>query len=102
MAGIWDVWYDTENQPVNTFSIITTESNQKMRSIHHRMPVILAKDKEEIWLHSQDIVKLTKLLIPIDDSQIEMYPVSKKVNSVKNNGEEIIYPITIGEQGSLF
>ena len=102
MAGIWDVWYDAENHPVNTFSIITTESNQKMKGIHHRMPVILVKDKEEAWLHSQDTEKLTKLLIPLDDSQIEMYPVSTIVNSVKNNGKEIIYPINIGEQGSLF
>ena len=102
MAGIWDTWYDADNNAFNTFCIITTEANTKMKAIHHRMPVIIPVKEENTWLKSNNISRLTELLKPINNTQIEMYPVSSKVNAPKNNSKELIYPVSMGEQGSIF
>jgi len=102
MAGIWDTWKDNRNTMVHTFSIITTRANGKMSNIHHRMPVILSREKEQDSLNSSDSSFLLNLLQPFDDKKMEMHRISKKVNSPKNNGAEIIKPEKGGEQLGLF
>ena len=102
LAGIWETWKDGEDRPINTFSIITTSPNSLMKNIHDRMPVILPPEHEEIWLKEEKITQLRKLLIPFDSTKLDAYPISKKVNSPKNNGAEIVVPVNIESQGSLF
>ncbi len=101
-AGIWETWKDTEDRLIHSFSIITTNSNSLMESIHDRMPVILNRRHEEAWLKEENMTQLSKLLIPFDNTKMEAYSISRKVNSSKNNGSEIIVPVNIEEQGSLF
>ncbi|MBL7023410.1 MAG: SOS response-associated peptidase, partial [Candidatus Marinimicrobia bacterium] len=45
-AGIWEVWSSSEGQRINSFSIITVESNEQVKGIHQRMPVILTPEEE--------------------------------------------------------
>lgn len=55
MAGIYDRWLDKETgEEYDTFSIITTDANPLTDYIHnskHRMPAILSKEDEEMWLN---------------------------------------------------
>jgi len=51
-AGLWDEWKDPEGNPLWSFTIITTEPNGLMKTIHTRMPVILSRDAEQTWLNS--------------------------------------------------
>jgi putative SOS response-associated peptidase YedK len=42
-AGLWDRWKDkATGQPLETYTIITTDPNELMGPIHNRMPVILS------------------------------------------------------------
>lgn len=58
LAGLWESWM-SEGEPLETFTIITTSPNELVRSVHDRMPVILAPDEGEIWLEGggQDLLK---------------------------------------------
>jgi putative SOS response-associated peptidase YedK len=90
-AGIWSEWTDKDGNFSLNFSIMTTDPNKEMKDIHDRMPVILHKDEEEEWLKpdlNQDLI--AKLLFPSEDGRLEMYPVSTKVNNVRNNSPEIL------------
>ena len=78
-AGIY-----TSYQGVNGCAIITREANQNISDIHHRMPVILDKKDENLWLNGDDIFN-SEL-----SEQIEYYPVRKIVNSPRNNSTECI------------
>jgi len=49
-AGLWETWTAREGRPVETFTIVTTEANPAIASVHDRMPVILPRDAEEAWL----------------------------------------------------
>jgi len=49
MAGLWDVW-EGEDETISCVTILTTEPNDLMNSIHDRMPVVLPQDVESDWL----------------------------------------------------
>jgi putative SOS response-associated peptidase YedK len=89
-AGIWDKWINNENT-LNTFSIITTEANQLVKQVHDRMPVILQKNDEALWLDNKTgVPELLNLLKPYNPDKMEIFPVSNFVNSVRNNSDELI------------
>lgn len=90
MAGIWSVWESPENKIISSFAIITTEANSFMKNIHHRMPVILdTPEAEKSWLKNQNISEIKSLLKPLESDKLEAYPISKIVNSPKNDTAEI-------------
>lgn len=84
-AGIWESWKSPAGKIVKTCAIITTEANFKMKKIHHRMPLILEKEDEYRWLTANSKNVLYKMLKPFDERKMEIYPVSKAVNSPQNN-----------------
>ena len=50
LAGLWTIWKQPDSSLLRTCTIITTEANEKLSPIHHRMPVILERDSVDIWL----------------------------------------------------
>ncbi|MCK4339580.1 MAG: SOS response-associated peptidase [Candidatus Cloacimonetes bacterium] len=96
-AGLYDNWTSIDGEKISTCTIITTDANELMKQIHYRMPVILPKEKESIWIDSNihDIDILLPILKPYDSNLMEMYEVSRFVNSPKNNSKECIQPIQL-------
>jgi len=86
-AGIWDVWTKPDGTRVRSFSIITTEANDIARPIHHRMPAIIHRKDENMWLDCSinDAGQLTSLLGPYPSSEMDFYEVSTVVNSPRND-----------------
>lgn len=94
-AGIWSDWTNKEGITYRTYSIMTTEPNHEMKSIHDRMPVILQKEDEQTWLnHNLEQETIERLLFPSQDGRLEMYEVSKDVNNVRNNNADILNPVS--------
>ncbi len=51
LGGLWENWHDRESdESVQTTALITTEANDFMRPLHHRMPMILETDAANDWL----------------------------------------------------
>jgi putative SOS response-associated peptidase YedK len=92
MAGLWERWKSPTGEVVESFSIITTEANEFMKPIHNRMPVILKPGDEKIWLNSKDPTQILALLKPYPAEDMDAYPVSKLVNSPRNEAPSIIEP----------
>lgn len=92
-AGIWETWKDSEGKEWKTYSIITTEPNKEMSSVHDRMPVILHPEDEASWLDPSKVTRddIEPLLRPLEDGALIMHTVSRDVNSTKNNEENLIY-----------
>ena len=89
-GGLYSTWVNKNKETVYTFTIITTEPNNSLSYIHHRMPLILDKGDDIKWIdnnNSYDSVK--ELVKPIDDNLINMHEVSTQVNSVRNNTSEV-------------
>ena len=105
-AGLWDSWRPNKGSDegrVVSCVIITGEPNDKIASLHDRMPVILERDQWDIWLdpENDDVGSLTQLLVPAPSSEIDLVPVSTLVNTVTNEGPELIEAVAPGE-GTLF
>ncbi|KAH6633312.1 hypothetical protein C7974DRAFT_462885 [Boeremia exigua] len=104
-AGLWDrVQFEDSEQPLYTYSIITTDSNKQLNFLHDRMPVILdnGSDAVRIWLDpnrtewNQDLQALLKPY----DSELECFPVSKDVGKVGNNSPSFIIPVDSAQNKS--
>ncbi|MDW0117116.1 SOS response-associated peptidase [Sporosarcina thermotolerans] len=95
IAGLWETWKSPDGKLIHTCTAITTEPNELVKPIHNRMPVILKKEDEGIWLDPKntDIQTLGNLLKPFDKNQMNAYSVSSAVNSPKNNEESLILPV---------
>ena len=65
-----------------------------MKPIHDRMPVIVPKEKQDLWLDPEvkDQESLLDLLKPYPALDLEAYPVSRRVNSPANNSPDCIKP----------
>jgi putative SOS response-associated peptidase YedK len=90
-AGLWEYWAGPKEvqppAPVETCTIITTETNELTRDLHDRMPVILRPRDYELWLDPalQEAAPLLPLLTQFPSDEMKMQPVSTRVNSVKND-----------------
>lgn len=95
-AGLYESWRASESEPwVKTCTIITTEPNSLMESIHDRMPVILKPQDYETWLSPKEVatVELLSLLKPYPASEMKAAQVSTLVNSPSNDSPECIQPV---------
>lgn len=95
-AGLWERWISSEGEDVTTCTIVTTKANEFMIPIHHRMPVILTREQESVWLDRKitDPHILNHLLQPIASEEMTAYPVSTLVNSPKNDHASLIEPVS--------
>ena len=84
-AGLWDHWDDGAGDRIESCTIIVCEVNRLMRPIHERMPVILNADVFDAWLESEDTEYLQSLLKPDEETELDIYPVSREVNYPKND-----------------
>jgi putative SOS response-associated peptidase YedK len=102
MAGLWSVWKPDEARPLLSCTIITTDAVGELAEIHDRMPLIVGESDWDRWLNPDEPADEELLLAPPDISGIEMREVAPYVNSVRNNGPELIAPVSPGtSQASL-
>jgi putative SOS response-associated peptidase YedK len=102
-AGLWDEWQpkpqagstpDTDAKPLRTCTIITSQPNEFLATVHHRMAVVLPPDLEEAWLDPSldDADELLQMLSPRESEELEMYPVSTRVNKPAFDDASCIAP----------
>jgi putative SOS response-associated peptidase YedK len=88
-AGIWESWRQG-GQVIESFAIVTCPANELMAKIHDRMPVILDRADYAAWLESKDTTIPNLLLQPYPAEKMKAYPVSMRVNSVRNDDRSLI------------
>jgi putative SOS response-associated peptidase YedK len=94
-AGLWERWKAPDGNVLHSFTIITTEANELVQPIHHRMPVILRAEQEQRWLdpNLRDVAALADLWNPYPSQGLTRYEVSTIVNSPANDVPECILPV---------
>lgn len=94
MAGLYETWVSPEGEKLSSCTILTTEPNSLVASIHDRMPVILKPGDEALWLDRglQDPKRLSSLFVPYPEQELEAYPVGAAVGNVRNDDPSLIIP----------
>jgi putative SOS response-associated peptidase YedK len=106
-AGLYERWRDPslpddhERAWLWTATIITTSAPDDLGQIHDRMPMVIEPDRWQDWLDpaATDPADLMALLAPAASGGLTSYPVSRAVNSVRNNGPELIERVDPGLPG---
>lgn len=91
LAGVWQVW-EKGDTPLTTCAIVTTAANERMSSIHHRMPVILTRDDWAKWL-GENGKGAAALMRAAPEDALDFHRVDPAVNSNRASGEALINPI---------
>ncbi len=93
-AGLWDEWRAPDDSLLRTCTLITTQPNELMRTLHNRMPVILRPDDYAQWLDPapQTPERLLPLLRPYPTDEMTAHPVSSLVNRPENDRPECLLP----------
>ncbi len=92
-AGLYTVREDPDSgELLASCAIVTTMPNELMVSIHNRMPVILKRKDEALWLDPgvKEAEAVLPLLRPYDADRMEAWPVSPAVSFVRNDGPELV------------
>ena len=94
LAGLYDTWIDAQGQPLDSYTIITTSANDFMERLHHRMPVILSEETEDLWLDpTTPLSTLVDLMAPFEADRMTAQPVSPRVNNVRNDDASLLVAV---------
>jgi len=89
LAGLWESWKDKNSGDLlQTTTLITTDANDFMRPVHHRMPVIVQSDAADEWLSGSAQESLQHVLERTPS--LQAWPVDRRVNNARNEGETLI------------
>ena len=89
LAGLWEGWQQPDGAWLKTFSIVTTEANEKQALVHHRMPVILAREDWPLWLGEAE-GDPRPLLRPSPAEELACWPVGARVGKFTENDAGLI------------
>ena len=94
-AGLWERW-ERDGQVLESCTILVTQANALIASIHDRMPVILDPADEARWLDPAvtDPAALRPLLVPCPPERLRLWPVSPAVNATRHEGPDLMAPAT--------
>jgi putative SOS response-associated peptidase YedK len=103
-AGLRTAWQDPQGEWLRSCTIVTTQANEAIAGIHPRMPVMLERDEEALWLdHDTPLEAVQGLLHPLAVAETHARAVSKAVNDARYDGPECLAdPAPEPEQQGLF
>ena len=96
-AGLWETWKGQGHEdPLQTFTIVTTEPNAFAARWHDRMPVVLPEARWDEWLDpGATREQLQALLVPYEGVDIEAWPVSPRMNTPRFESPECITKVSV-------
>ncbi len=102
-AGLWEIWQSKDGDEIRSCTILTTEPNDLIKPLHHRMAVILPEQDYDLWLSPDELPAdaLQPLLQAYPSEEMAVYEVSTQVNSPANDSPALIEPFESPRQQSL-
>jgi putative SOS response-associated peptidase YedK len=90
-AGLWERWKPQEGDPLETFTILTTDPNELAADVHDRMPVILEPRDYARWIEPGDPTRLpVDLLRPFPADRMRSWAVNERVGNTRNDDAELL------------
>lgn len=101
MAGLYKLWRDhskDDDDPERwlwSATVITNAARDAAGEIQDRSPLIIPDDMIADWLDpgTTDLDRVREMVAAVPPPALQPYPVSKAVNSVRNNGPELLAPV---------
>jgi putative SOS response-associated peptidase YedK len=98
LAGLWERWRTPSGEKLETCVIVTTDANAELAKIHDRMPLVIPRDAQALWLDPssslEDAMKLAERPPALDVAAVGF-----GVNDPRNDDETLIAPVEETAQG---
>jgi putative SOS response-associated peptidase YedK len=105
-AALWERWRDpVGGEPLESFTLLTTDAARSIAHVHDRMPVIIPPEAYAEWLDrgNEDVERLDRLFDPAVVGEMVATPVSRYVSNARNQGPQCIEPVALEKPaGDLF
>ena len=88
-AGLWEQWMSPDGSEIESCAIVTTDAAEAIADLHHRMPVIVDPADHDLWLAADDPKQAAPLMRPYAGA-LECYPVTTRVNNVRNDDPSVL------------
>lgn len=100
LAGLWSTWMGPEGEEIDTAALITVPANADLAHIHDRMPAILVGAESDAWLDVRNTPPGEALALakPLAQGLVHSHPVSARVNTAANEGEDLIVPVSVEQR----
>jgi len=95
-GGLYERWLSAEGEVLDTCTIVTTAANELLEPVHDRMPMIVAPSQYARWLDPAN-AEVADLIAPYPSGEMAFYPVSSRVNNVRNDEASLIEHQTTAE-----
>ena len=96
MAGIWETWLGPNGEEIDSCAIVTCPANAVVKSVHDRMPVIVARDDYPLWLDpaagERSTAALEAVLGRHGAGPTACIAVSSRINNPRNEGPDAALP----------
>ena len=99
LGGLYERWLSPQGDVLDTCAIVTTAASSPLRAVHDRMPVIVAQSDYDRWLDPSN-PEVDDLLAGWTKS-LRVYPVSTRVNAVRNDDPDLCVPIDAASASPL-
>ena len=97
LAGLYELRPDVADQDrwLWTYTILTCTATDDLGHIHDRSPVVVPAQLRDAWLDPTmtDPAHVRELVASIPEPKLHAYEVATTVNSVRNDGPELIEPL---------
>lgn len=98
-AALWEEFEDTDGHQIQTFTIITVPADKVVNTVQERMPVILNRQTEKVWLDKESAEeKLMGILSNTERTEINYYPVSPRISQIDVDVPSLIVPTPPADQ----
>ncbi len=95
LAGLWERWEKGE-EPLETFTILTTAASPALADVHHRQPVIVEAGDIDEWLGpASPVSRLVEMAGGAHAGPFDRWPVSRAVNDARNDAPDLVHPVEV-------
>ena len=95
-AGLYEEWHGEGGEVIESCTVLTTEASADLEGVHHRMPVILASDRFELWLDpASNPDELKSLMRSAAKGTLLRQPVGRGVNNPRLDDPSCLEPVDL-------
>ena len=98
IAGLWERWRTPSGEKLETCVIVTTDATPTLVKIHDRMPLLIPRDAQALWLDPRSRLDDVRTLAERPPA-LDVQPVGFGVNDPKNDDEALIAPVEDAARG---
>jgi putative SOS response-associated peptidase YedK len=99
LGGLWERWRDKATREITrSFAIVTVPASDQLKPLHERMPLILEEKDWPAWLGETGADPAP--LLRSYTRELRVWPVSARVNSVKNSDSSLLDPVPLAEDAA--